>query len=357
MLDLWDDLPVHQSPATLDQPVTDDPRAYERYWFGFGALDGSAMVGLVVNVHPVLGLVDAAVSVSDGVRSSSVFASDVLRDGRQDLAAGPVRLTLSSPMRSLRIRVSGSDDAPDWEVDLAFTATTPAIAEDRVTRVRDDRVVQDRTRYVQLGTVAGSVRSPLGTMRLDEDTWRAGRDHSWGIWDAPTPGAPPRAPGHGPSFFWLIGAFDDAGVQLVTHAESDGTRYGEYAAVVPSLAAGADPAGPGARQQARPVTGIDVVRRRGTHHVETAALSVGGAAVGEDESFRVESMHAVLPRTVGYAHPTWVPGTVPPGRVRTESWTLADLDLQAPENRRSLEFARLVRPDGRVGWAFIDQSG
>jgi hypothetical protein len=359
VIERFDDLPVHQSPAPLAVPATDDPRAYERYWFGLGALDGSAMVGLVVNVHPVLGLVDAAFSVSDGDRTVSLFAKDALRHGRDDLRAGPVRLTLDDPMRSLRIRVDGDDpDAHGFSADLRVDATTPAIAEDRVTRTRGDRVVQDRTRYVQLGTVTGRVTTPLGDLALTPDTWRSGRDHSWGIWDAPDPDAPPRAPSAGPSFFWLIGAFDDVAIQAVTHAEPDGRRYGEYGATTPTLAAGADPTGPGVGQEPLVVTGFDVAYAAGTGRAAEASVVLGTAG-GASRPIAVTSLHATLPRAVGYAHPDWVPGRAPASmpEVRTGSWTTADLDLAAPENRRALQFVRMTRPDGSVGHGFVDQSG
>lgn len=355
MIERFDDLPVHQSPAPLAVPATDDPRTYERYWFGLGALDGSAMIGLVVNVHPVLGLVDAAFSVSDGDRTVSVFAKDALRHGRDDLRAGPVRLTLDDPMRSLRIRV----DEPDgFDVDLRFDATTPAIAEDRVTRTRGDRIVQDRTRYVQLGTATGRVSSPLGDFVLTPETWRAGRDHSWGIWDAPAPDAAPRPASTGPSFFWLIGAFDDVAVQAVTHAEPDGRRYGEYGATTPTLAAGAEATGPGAGQEPLAVSGFDVAYADGTGRAAEATLVLGSAG-GASRPVRVTSLHAALPRAVGYAHPTWVPGRAPAAlpEVVVESWDTAALDLAAPENRRALQFVRMTRPDGAVGHGFVDQSG
>ncbi|PZE27325.1 hypothetical protein [Curtobacterium sp. MCBD17_028] len=357
-LERWDDLPVHQTPAPLAVPATDEPRTYERYWFAAASTDGAAMIGLVVTVHPVVGTIDAAFSVSDGDRAETLFVTDALRHGREDLVAGPVRLTLVDPMRVLRIRVDGRDG---FAADVVVTATTPAITEDRVTRVRDGAVVQDRTRYVQLGSVAGSVRSPLGAWTLDPVAWRAGRDHSWGVQEAARPAAGPAGEtGARPSFFWLIGAFDDVAVQAVTHAEADGTRYGEYAAVAPTLATGADVVGPGARQQARPVRGVTVARSPGTRRVATARLALGGGhPEAPDDVLSVTSHHVVLPRSVGYGHPTRVPGSVPPDRpvIATESWTIADLDPTAPENHRSLQFARLDRADGGVGWAFIDQSG
>jgi hypothetical protein len=323
-----DDLPVHELP--------DDPRAYERYWFGFASADGAVMAGLVVNVHPRLGTVDAVFSISDGERSESVFAASALPFGSfaGALVAGPIRLSFDAPMECLRIAVDGGG----FVVDMEFRAVAPPITEDRVVREREGRVVQDRVRYVQLGTAAGSIESPLGSWTFTHEHWRAGRDHSWGIWDAPTPGAPVV---RGPSFFWLIGTFDDVALQAVTHAEPDGRRYGEYGAAVPVA---------GGPSSAVPVGSFDVTHAPGTRHMSSASLVVGSSVV------EARSLHAVLPRTVGYAHPSWVPGQAPIG-LHTESWTLADLNLLDPSNHRALQFVRLTRAGGGVGWGFVDQSG
>lgn len=352
MLSIYDDLALHQTPATLDQPASSDPAAYERYYFGFFSDDGTAAVGLTVNVHPNKGLIDAAFAVSGAGRHESLMSSDHLGHDRADLTCGDIRLTLEDPMRSLRITVTG----PDITADLRFAATTPAIEESRVTRYRANRVVQDRSRYVQLGTITGHVTSPLGEWNLDDQPWRGGRDHSWGIWDAPRQHAS-ESKNASPSFFWLIGTFDDWALQAVTHENADGETYGEYAAVCPTLAAGAEPAGPGARQQAHPVTGLDVTFPDRGWHFTDAHLTLGAAQVGDLEHVEMESVHTLLPRAIGYGHPTWISGDVPdelPTSSR-DSWTLDDEDLDERINHRGLQAVRLTRADGAVGFGVVDQ--
>lgn len=352
MLSVYDDLPLHQTPATLDQPATSDPAAYERFYFGFCDVDGSAAVGLTFTLHPNKGLVDAALTVSVGGRHESLLVSDRLGRDRADLRCGPLRLTLEEPMRRLRIRVEGH---PDFDVDLTFRATTPAIEEARVTRLRSNRVVQDRSRYVQLGVVSGHVRGPEGALEITEQTWRGGRDHSWGIWDAPKEHAAETKKPSG-SFFWLIGCFDDWAVQAVTHEDAEGTTYGEYAAVCPTLAAGADLAGPGALQQNRPLLGLDPVFPEQSWHFSTAVLTLGGPA-GQAQSLRLDSRNVMLPRAIGYSHPTWQSGkvyeTLP--HVVRDGWDLAAEDLLDRGNHRALQFVHLTREDGAEGFGFVDQ--
>jgi hypothetical protein len=352
VLSLHDDLPLHQTPATLDHPASSDPAVYERFYFGFCDVTGAEAVGMTFNLHPNKGLVDAAFTMSTAGRHESLMVSDHLGHDRADLRCGPVRLTLEEPMRRLRIRIEGH---ADFDADITFVATAPAIEEPRVTRLRSSRVVQDRSRYVQLGVLDGHVSGPLGSFELTEERWRGGRDHSWGIWDAPKQHTS-ESKEASPSFFWLIGAFDDWALQAVTHQDADGTPYGEYAAVCPTLAAGAEPAGPGALQQSRPLLSFEPRFPDGSWHFTDATATIGGPS-GEAERLRLESLHVMLPRAVGYAHPTWVSGTVhqPLPRVERDGWTLAGEDLLDRHNHRALQFVRMTRSDGAVGFGVTDQ--
>jgi hypothetical protein len=307
VIGVQDDLPRHVVP--------DSPDAYERYFFLAASPEGDLAVSAVVNVHPNRGLIDAAFAVSDGETHESVFTADRLGE---ELVSGPIRLELTEPMRSLRIEVEG-------RADLCFRAVCPPIEEERVTRRRDGRVVQDRERYVQLGTVEGVLDG------REVRDWFAGRDHSWGIWDA-------AGRTHSPSFFWLIGAFADRAVQIVTHIDTDGRRYGEYAAVV---------AGSGVREP-RTLTSLDV---QGPSHFTTATVTLG------DETLALESLHALLPRAVGYGHPTWVWGAEHPElpHVIRERIDLRAEDLSARNNQRALQFVRIAGPGGAAGYGVVDQ--
>jgi hypothetical protein len=256
-------------------------------------------------------------------------------------------------MRRLRIRI---EDHEEFDADISFCATTPAIEEPRVTRIRTNRVVQDRSRYVQMGVVTGHLNGPLGSFQMTEGQWRGGRDHSWGIWDAPKQHAS-EIKDASPSFFWLIGTFDDWAVQAVTHENADGEVYGEYAAVCPSLESGAEPAGPGARQQNRPMLGVEATYPDDSWHFSEAVVSIGGERGGA-EPLRVESLHVMLPRSIGYSHPTWIPGTVHPSlpHVVRDRWDLSSEDLLERRNHRALQFVKITRADGAVGYGVADQS-
>jgi hypothetical protein len=353
MLSRFDDLPLHQTPATLDQPASSDPAAYERFFFAFGSVDGAEAVGMTVTLHPNKGLLDAAFTMSREGRNESIMASDRLGPDRADLVCGPIRLQLTDPMRSLRISIGGRQD---FDADIVFEALTPAIEEPRVTRLRANRVVQDRSRYVQMGTVRGHVNGPLGSIELTEELWFGGRDHSWGIWDAPKSHASDTKEPSG-SFFWLIGHFPDRAVQAVTHADAHGETYGEYAASVPVLATGADLAGPGALQRNLKVLGLETEFPEDSWHFSHARWTLH-ADVDTTEELELESVHVLLPRAVGYSHPTWISGTVHselPHVVR-DGWNLTTENLLERGNHRGLQFVRMRRGDGAEGFGVTDQS-
>lgn len=351
MLSVYDELPIHQTPATLDHVATSDPNAYERFYFGAFDRAGEKAIGFTLTVHPNRGIVDAAFGVTVGTRYESLMITDELGHDPADLRCGPLRHQLTEPMRRLRFSVADTDG---FSVDVEFAATTPAIEEARVTRVRERRIVQDRSRYVQLGTVTGTVHSPLGTFEPTPETWFAGRDHSWGIWDGPKDHVADVKPAP-PSFYWLIGEYGDQAVQAVTHADAEQGRYGEYAAVCPTLAGGADLAGPGALQQARPFGELNVEYAEHTRHMTTAQLSIGGSD-GTVEFFDLESVCVVHPHTIGYSHPTWRSGTVHADLPHVERYgaDLADLDLTESHHHRALQGVR-IRCGDDTGFGVIDQ--
>ena len=166
--------------------------------------------------------------------------------------------------------------------------------------------------------------------------WFGGRDHSWGIWDA-------AGRTHSPSFFWLIGAFADRAVQVVTHVDTDGRRYGEYAAVVPSLSAGAG------SQEPRAVGGLDV--EGPAHFTHRDASRVGDETLELSRCTRCcRARSATAIRRGSGARATRSSPTSSRERI-----DLRAEDLGAPINQRALQFVRIAGPGGAVGHGVVDQ--
>ena len=350
MLSIFDEYPIHQTSETIDRPAVSDPNVYERFYFTFFEKSGAAAVGLTLTLHPNRGLVDAAFGVTTGRRYESLMMSDVLTSERENISCGPLRLEILEPMRHLRITIDGHTD---FSVSIDYRATSPANREERVTRSRERRVVQVRTRYALCGSVTGSVVGPYGELVLDENNWTAVRDHSWGIWDGPkqhTTDVRPAAP----SFFWLIGNVGSTAVQAVTHAEPDGTPYGEYAATCPLLSPTIDAVGPGTMQRICEVKVLGISYVPGTRYVADAQLALSGPS--SEQVIVLKSLCVVHPHSIGYSHPEWRSGSIPEQlpSVRRFSGNLDDFDLSDPQHHRALQGVS-IECEGRIGYGVIDQ--
>lgn len=348
MLTDWDDLPLHQTTRPLAEPSTADPARYERFFLAAFEATAGIHVGVVVNVHPNLGMVDAAVSVSREDQQVSLQAAAGLGDDRSDLHTGPIRYRIIDPMRRVEVRV---DDGAGLSVDLNVTARSAAAEETRVIRHRAGRAVQDRSRYVQSGRATGSLTVDGRTVEVAD--WRVVRDHSWGVWDAPKPHAYDAKPSAA-WFAWTVLEFDDELVQAVVHEDPYGDPYGASAVAVPLP----DPADPvtGSEVPAvnTAVVSFDVAHQPGTRRACEASLRTGPRG-RLDRAIALEPVHTVLARGVGYGSPGWHSGDVDTvGRSRRREWSLKEVDPLAPENLYTQQIIRARRADGAVGWGLMD---
>lgn len=352
MLSRWDDLPIHQTPATIDFPSSSDSAVYERFYLSMFNTDGSAMVSLVVNIHPNKGISDASFSVSQGGVQDCIFITDEMEPGRGDIECGPLTHSFVEPMRTMRITLK---DTNGFSADITLTALSPGIEEPRVTRLRDNRIVQDRSRYVQLGFAEGVVTSPLGSLILNAGQWRYARDHSWGIWDEPKPHARP-ARGHDISFLWLIGSFDDWAVQAVTHGDEHGVTYGQYASTIPTLPQSANPDQAESQQHSH-----DDVAFTEEFPSDRWHLSHGTMILDPDSdtptTVNFRSIHEIFAHSVGYENPLWSFGSVFPDlpHIVHQRWDMSQSDLLERINHRALQAVELTRADGAIGYGVIDQ--
>ncbi|WP_172802584.1 hypothetical protein [Brevibacterium sandarakinum] len=188
---------------------------------------------------------------------------------------------------------------------------------------------------------------------MDDQSWTAVRDHSWGIWDGPKAHSADVKPAS-PSFFWLIGSVGSTAVQAVTHAEADGTPYGEYAAMCPLLSPAVDAVGAGTGQSPGGVKILDISYVQDTNHVKTAELAISGS--DRDRVVVLESLCVIHPHSIGYSHPEWRSGTVPDQlpSIRRFSGDLGEFDLSDPQHRRALQGVA-IKCEGVTGYGVIDQ--
>ena len=136
MLTPFDDFPIHQTPAPINQTVSADPNHYDRYWFNGYDRDGAFYLGGAMGHYPNRGVIDAALSVvHDGVEHS-VFASGLMPADRST-AVGPLRIEVVEPLRVLRFVVGENDSG--LSADVIFVMDRGKLVEQGTHRELLDR--------------------------------------------------------------------------------------------------------------------------------------------------------------------------------------------------------------------------
>ncbi len=180
MLNQLDDYPIHQTPEPVAHPATSNPNFYDRTWFNGYRSDGSAYFGLGMAVYPHRDIMDCHFSVREaGGLQHCFYASRRAPSERTDTTIGPFRLEVVEPLRQTRVIID--DNESGVACDLTFSARTSAIEEGRQTLRRRQQVMMDATRFAQFGRWTGTVSYPGGELIVDNETWRATKDRSWGI--------------------------------------------------------------------------------------------------------------------------------------------------------------------------------
>ena len=176
MLTHLDDSPWHQLPTTFDHVSTSDPRFFDRLWFAASDREGGGALQFTLGVYQNMNVVDGGfVFINDGVQHN-LRVSRQLRP-RYEMSSGPLRLEVREPLRRIGLIVAPNESGISAE--LEWTATGPA-QEERPHYARSaGRVLEDYSRYDQIGECSGWVE--VEGRRLDIDTWWSCRDHSWGV--------------------------------------------------------------------------------------------------------------------------------------------------------------------------------
>ena len=355
MLNKLDDYPIHQTPEPIAVLATSDRNAYDRTWFNGYAADGSYYFGIGMAVYPHRGIIDCAFStVRPGERQHCFYGSRRAPDERTDTSVGPFRLEVVEPMR--RTRVILDDNASGLSCDLTFTTRTSAIQEARQTLWSGTRRIMDATRFDQFGRWSGTIHTPDGDIKVDEELCRGTKDRSWGVrrMGEPETGGAPNPPG---AFFFLWAPihWEDH----ITHAIFfDGTRgealvrEGFVAPMYPSEAA--VPGVLDGRDQRMATARHRVVYVPGTRLAASAEIDL----VDLDEKVRTISLEPILKfqmKGLGYGHPVWGQGMWKGElEIGGESFDPRQLDLLAPENLHVQQVVRAT--DGtRQGIGVLEQ--
>ena len=155
---------------------TSDAHFNDGYFIALYAQDWYFFAGL--RLHPNGNVIDGWASVAHDGRQIAVRASRALRPHYDELAVGPVRLTIVEPMArrcTSRSRTTPRASSSTW----TWSREAPPFIEDRDQHVKYGAVINDTIRYTTVCRATGHGRA-MG-IELAIDGWHAMRDHSWGV--------------------------------------------------------------------------------------------------------------------------------------------------------------------------------
>jgi hypothetical protein len=171
-----DDTPWHQLPTTFDHVGTSDVRFFDRLWFAASDRRGGGALQFTMGVYQNMNVVDGGfVAIHEG-RQHNVRVSRQLRP-TYDTACGPLRIEVLEPLQRLRLTVA--PNAGTVHGELEWVASFAAQEERRHFNRQWGRILEDYSRYDQIGELSGWL-DVEGT-RVELDSWWACRDHSWGV--------------------------------------------------------------------------------------------------------------------------------------------------------------------------------
>ena len=225
----FDEFLAHQTSETFDHVAHVGPQLLRPLLLQLHSSSDELFVITGLGQYPNLGVTDAFITVSIGDEQHTVRASRELGSDRLDTVGRPAARSRCS-RASKRCASVASPTSGASSADLMFTGTVAALEEPRTFIRRYGRVIQDVTRYAQVGMWEGTLNAAGRTFEVTPDRWKGARDRSWGVRpvgepEAPGhPGAPGTQDGYGFRHDWLPMQFDDHMIKVQIDQDADGHR-------------------------------------------------------------------------------------------------------------------------------------
>jgi hypothetical protein len=180
MLTPWDEFLCHQLPTTLDHVFTSDPAWTERLYLGlYNVVDKDVILGCGLGQYANKNVQDAFVCLWHQGKQYNVRMSRELRPNPHEIKVGPFSVHILEGLKRLRLVLE--DNPSGVSFDLEWMATMNPHEEKPDFRRSKGRVVQHMARFDQAGRARGTLHLPGKTFAVQEDSWWAHRDRSWGV--------------------------------------------------------------------------------------------------------------------------------------------------------------------------------
>jgi hypothetical protein len=209
----------HQTSLPFRVPGTTDHRFYDRHWFAVTHPQGELMALVGMGIYKNMGVADGFLVAQRGRQQTNVRVSRPLED---DLTAtvGPLSINVEEPFQRLRVALERGEQP--LSADLRWISTFDAYLEEPHFTFRSNRIIQDTSRYDQLGRLEGWIE--LDGDRFESDDWWGVRDHSWGV--RPDIGGFEPAQGHQKSrpmlWLWMFASAGDTAVHIQQREDGEG---------------------------------------------------------------------------------------------------------------------------------------
>ncbi len=176
-LSALDDQILHQTPWPIRHANSSDVRFFDRYWLSMADPAGEA--GLIAGIafYKNTGSCDGYVSMQVGDRQHNVRFARPLDDAVDDMTVGDLTITVLEPFERIQLELRA--ESSPMSAQLTWRSVSEPHLESHHFDAPRGRVVQDMTRYDQLGRWNGWIDTGGGRRQV-EDWWGA-RDHSWGL--------------------------------------------------------------------------------------------------------------------------------------------------------------------------------
>lgn len=179
MLTPWDEMMCHQLPTTMDHVFTSDPSWTERIYISlYNVADKDMIVGCGVGQYPNRNVQDGFATVWWRGRQYNFRASRRLRPNPHEIKIGPLSIEVLEGLK--RFRMVLDDNPSGIGFDITWSASMNPHEEEHDFRRSNGRVVQDISRFDQVGRASGTLRLPGLSATLTEQAWWGHRDRSWG---------------------------------------------------------------------------------------------------------------------------------------------------------------------------------
>lgn len=176
MLTPWDDYFVHQMGEPLGVVENDDPRWFDRAYFGVHDGEGSFLLVMGLGTYPNTGVMDGyACAIGDGVQYN-LRVSRQLQDDRAHTQVGPLSFKVTSPLQGWVLELGPNDLGLLFS--LEYQGRCSPFLVQKIVFPKAEGSATAFSHYIQPGRYRGWVE--VGSKRWQGE-FLGCRDRSWGL--------------------------------------------------------------------------------------------------------------------------------------------------------------------------------